>query len=54
MKRIVISKHTARMANRLQVYANMIAMACELGAVVYNPPFDDYALLFEGPSRQRG
>src|SRR4051794_8158494 len=47
----LISGRCGRLANRMVLFANFIALAAERGARVMNPTFHSYATLFESTRR---
>src|SRR5437660_4691021 len=47
----LIAGRCGRLANRMVLFANFIALAAECGARVMNPTFHSYATLFESTSR---
>src|SRR5258707_15885756 len=47
----IIAGRCGRLANRIVLFANFIALAAERGARVMNPTFHSYATLFESTRR---
>ena len=51
LRRIVLTRTTGQLGNRLMVGAHVLAAAAECGATCINPAFLEYSDWFEGPRR---